>query len=258
MGENAQTWDPAQYARTASFVPALGADVLQLLAPRANERILDLGCGDGMLTQQLVAAGCEVVGIDSSPEQIAVARARGIHAFVGSGEQLDFVGEFDAVFSNAALHWMSRVDAVIAGVWRALRPGGRFVAELGGAGCVAQIRHALRVALARRGIEADAYDPWYFPSNHEYASRLERAGFKVRSIVLFDRPTPLPTEIDGWLETFAKNFLAAVSVAERAGLLAEVRSLLEPRLRGPQGWIADYVRLRFVADKPSGAESDRS
>ena len=252
MNDPRQTWDPAQYARTASFVPALGADVLQLLAPLANERILDLGCGDGTLTRQLAGVGCDVLGIDSSPEQIAVARERGVDALVGSGEELDFVAEFDAVFSNAALHWMSRVDSVIAGVWRALRPGGRFVAEFGGAGCVAQIRHALTVALARRGINAKDYDPWYFPSDHEYASRLERAGFRVRSIVLFDRPTPLPTAIDGWLETFAKSFLAAVSATERAGLLAEVRSLLEPVLHGPQGWVADYVRLRFVADKPGG------
>jgi trans-aconitate methyltransferase len=250
MSRRVQTWDPAQYARTASFVPALGADVLSLLAPCAHERILDLGCGDGVLTQQLADRGCDVIGVDSSPEQVAAARARGLQARVQDGGALDFVSEFDAVFSNAALHWMLDADAVIAGVWRALRPGGRFVAEFGGVGCVAKIRRALQVALARRGLDAEAFDPWYFPSDRQYAARLEAAGFKLRTIALFDRPTPLPSAIDGWLETFAQSFLAAVSDTERGALLAEVRELLEPELRGPSGWVADYVRLRFAADKP--------
>jgi trans-aconitate methyltransferase len=249
MSQNQQRWDPEQYARTASFVPALGAGVLELLAPKAHERILDLGCGDGVLTQRLAELGCQVLGVDSSPEQIAAARRRGLTAQCKSGEQLDFAAEFDAVFSNAALHWMQQADAVITGVWRALRPGGRFVAEFGGLGCVAKIRQALAVALARRGIVARALDPWYFPSDREYASRLERAGFSVRSIVLFDRPTPLPTAIEGWLETFAQPFIAAVSRDERPALLSEVRGLLEPELHGPNGWVADYVRLRFHADK---------
>jgi trans-aconitate methyltransferase len=250
MSRQVQTWDPAQYARTASFVPALGADVLSLLAPRAQERILDLGCGDGVLTRQLADLGCDVIGVDSSPEQVAAARARGLQALVKDGGALDFVAEFDAVFSNAALHWMLDADAVIAGVWRALRPGGRFVAEFGGLGCVAKIRRALQIALARRGLDAEAFDPWYFPSDRQYAARLEAAGFKLRTIALIERPTPLPTAIDAWLETFAQSFLAAVSSEERGALLAEVRALLEPELRGPNGWVADYVRLRFAADKP--------
>src|SRR5258705_11792014 len=108
--------------------------VVELLAPKAGERILDVGCGDGALTQKLVAMGCEVVGVDGSTEQIAAARAIGLDAHVMDTQHLTFDNEFDAVFSNAALHWMKRADDVIAGAWRALRPRGRFVAEIGRAG----------------------------------------------------------------------------------------------------------------------------
>jgi trans-aconitate methyltransferase len=248
MGE--QTWDPQSYRHNAGFVAALGEPVLQLLAAKPGERVLDLGCGDGVLTARLQALGCDVVGVDSSPEQVAAASARGLRARVLSGDALDYTHAFDAVFSNAALHWMRDADAVIAGVWRALRPGGRFVAECGGHGCVAKIRAALRTALAARGLAAAAEEPWYFPSAEEYGARLARAGFTVRSIALFDRPTPLPTGIAGWLETFARGQLAALGGEARAALIAEVCEKLTPELHGPQGWTADYVRLRFVADRP--------
>jgi len=137
-----QDWDPETYAKNARFVANLGLDVLALLAPEPGERVLDLGCGDGALTERLVAAGCSVVGIDSSAAQVTAARARGLDARVGRGESLPFEGEFDAVFSNAALHWIRDADAVVKSVYRALKPGGRFVGELGGAGNVGTIRSA--------------------------------------------------------------------------------------------------------------------
>src|SRR2546425_9581809 len=149
----AQRWDPEGYARHARFVADLGMPVVELLAPRAGERILDLGCGDGALTERLVAMGCRVVGVDGSAEQVAAAQARGLDAQVMDGEHLAFAAEFDAVFSNAAMHWMKRADDVIVGVWRALVPGGRFVAELGGHGCVATVEAAPVVALAPRGLD---------------------------------------------------------------------------------------------------------
>lgn len=249
-----QTWSPERYDKHARFVSDLGAPVVDLLAPRPGERILDLGCGDGALTEKLVALGCDVVGVDSSPEQVAGARARGLDCRVASGEDLPFVNEFDAIFSNAALHWMRRPDAVIAGVRRALKPGGRFVGEMGGDGCVAAIVAALTAALARRGHDATAYHPWFFPSIPDYRGRLASHGFTVDSIVLFPRPTPLPGDVTGWLETFAESFTAGLPAADRPALLAEVRDALRPVLADADGnWTADYVRLRFAATRDGAA-----
>jgi SAM-dependent methyltransferase len=246
-----QTWDPDAYARNARFVSDLGAPVVELLAPRSGERILDLGCGDGALTMKLVELGCKVIGVDASAPQIDGARRLGLDARVGDGERLDFEAEFDAVFSNAALHWMRQADAVIAGVRRALRPGGRFVGEFGGHGCVATIKNALVTALARRGIDGEALNPWYFPTVEDYSKRLQRGGFSIRYIALIPRPTPLPTEIDGWLMTFAQNFIAPLTDGrQRREFLDEVRETLRPALCGADGkWFADYVRIRFAADK---------
>jgi SAM-dependent methyltransferase len=148
--------------------------------------------------------------VDGSPAQIEAARARGLDAHVMDGQALAFEDEFDAVFSNAAMHWMKRADAVIAGVHRALRPGGRFVGEFGGEGCVAHIRTALIAALERRGIDGAALDPWYFPDVASYGRRLEAGGLMVRWIALIPRPTPLPGDVVGWLETFAESFTGAL------------------------------------------------
>ena len=246
-----QTWDPERYARNARFVSELGMPVVELLYPRPGERILDLGCGDGALTEKLAALGCVVVGVDASPEQVQAARARGLDARVASGEALPFEAEFDAVFSNAALHWMKKAEAVVQGVWRALRPGGRFVGELGGHGNVARIEGAVAAALRRRGRDPDAVNPWYFPNEGDYRRLLESHGFVVSLIALFPRPTPLPGDLLDWLSTFAGSFTAAVRDGERLALLQEVREALRPVLGDAEGvWTVDYVRLRFAATKP--------
>jgi trans-aconitate methyltransferase len=246
-----QTWDPERYARNARFVSDLGMPVVQLLAPRPGERILDLGCGDGVLAARLIEMGCQVLGVDASEMQVAAARKLGVDARVIAGEALQFQDEFDAVFSNAALHWMLRPDEVIARVWRALRRGGRFVAEMGGQGCVATIRVALVDTLRRRGRDGEALVPWYFPTIEDYSARLRKAGFVISYISLFPRPTPLPGDVTSWLETFAENFLRALPVAERPVFLEEVREALRPKLCDASGnWTADYVRLRFAAQKP--------
>jgi trans-aconitate methyltransferase len=247
---HAQTWDPERYARNARFVADLGAPVVELLAPRAGERILDLGCGDGALTAKLVSMGCHVVGVDSSAPQIDAARKLGLDARIMNGEALDFESEFDAVFSNAALHWMRNPAKVIAGVERALKSHGRFVGEFGGHGCVAKIKKALVDALDRRGINGEAASPWFFPTVEEYSRHLTNGGFVINYIALIPRPTPLPGDITGWLETFAESFTSTLPSAERSSYIAEVQETLRPQLCDAEGkWTADYIRLRFAANK---------
>jgi trans-aconitate methyltransferase len=248
--ENPQSWDPDRYARNARFVSDLGMPVVELLAPQPGERILDLGCGDGALTAKLVAMGCEVVGVDASEPQIRGARAMGLDAHVMDGEHLTFSNEFDAVFSNAALHWMRHPDDVIAGVKRALRPRGRFVAEMGGHRCVEKIRTALVDALNRRGLDGAGAVPWYFPTVEEYSARLIKGGFIIQYIALIPRPTPLPGDVSGWLETFAENFISKLALVDRPAFIAEVREVLRPQLCDSEGkWTADYTRLRFAAQR---------
>ena len=242
------TWNAETYARNARFVSDLGAPLLELLAPRPDQRILDLGCGDGALTAKIAASGASVLGLDASASQVAAASARGLEARLGEGTRLDFEGEFDAVFSNAALHWMKPPEAVVAGIARALKPAGRLVAEFGGVGNVARIEAALMVALERRSFDARAANPWYFPSPDDYTALLAGAGFQVESIALIPRPTPLAAGLAGWLETFSEPFTALLEPARRAAYLDEVTAAVRPHLCDAEGnWSADYVRLRLAA-----------
>src|SRR6185437_26276 len=246
-----QTWEAERYATAGGFVPVLGLPVVDLLAPRPGERILDLGCGDGMLAETIAAAGAIVVAVDAAPDLIAATRARGLDARLADGQRLGFSREFDAVFSNAALHWMKDPDAVIAGVRRALKPGGRFVAEMGGHNNVAAVVVALTAVLARRGIDAARHNPWYFPSAEAYRTKLEAAGFAVDSIAIIPRPTHLTGGIELWLDAFCEPFLAPLSADDRLAARAETIALLRPTLVAEDGrWIADYVRLRFRAAVP--------
>ena len=242
----AQTWCAEQYAHHAAFVPALGAPLIDRLNPRPGERILDLGCGDGTLTEQIAARGASVVGIDASAEMIAAARARGLDVRVVDAQQLPFDADFDGVFSNAVLHWIKDADAVLRGVARALKPGGRFVGEFGGHGNVAAIGVALRAVLPKYGL--DAPSDWYYPTPDDYRRRLEAAAFVVDDIALVPRPTPLPTGMSGWLDTFRGTILAAIPEPARQQAKSEIIDLLRPALCDDEGrWTADYVRLRFAA-----------
>lgn len=244
-----QQWDPKQYAENARFVSELGMPVVELLSPQPGERILDLGCGDGRLTAKLAERGCGVVGIDSSLAMVAAAKSLGVNAHLMDGHTLPFTSEFDAVFSNAALHWMTPPEDVIAGVWRALKPGGRFVGEFGGFGNVSAIVTAIDAALSsrRRAIP----NPWFFPQPEEYRALLEARGFVVESMALTPRPTPLPSDIGGWLETFAHPYLSVLHPGEKQEFIAEVVTALHPILCDALGqWRADYVRLRFSARRP--------
>lgn len=243
-----QSWDPERYRRNAGFVAKLGFPLIELLNPKKQERILDLGCGDGTLTMKLIHTGADVVGVDASPDQIDAARALGLNVREMNGEKLQFCNEFDAVFSNAAMHWMTDADAVIEGVWRSLRPGGRFVSEMGGAGNIKTIRSGLHQYLDSYGYAKMFADPWYFPSVKEQRDRLLKNGFTVREISLFSRPTPLPGDIAEWLETFADSYIKILPSNLRGKFVDDLTNHLRPLLRNQKGiWIADYVRLRFYA-----------
>ncbi len=245
----AQTWNAAQYARIGRFVADLASQVIDLLNPKPGERILDIGCGDGALTAQIAAAGAKVTGVDSSPSMVAAAQLRKLDVRQLSGEVLDFDHEFDAAFSNAALHWMHNQDAVLSGIHRALKPGARFVAEMGGHGNIAAIQVALVAVFAKHGIDAVQGGQNYFPTSASYDSRLRRHGFDVKYIEIIPRPTLLPESgMRGWLKTFRRGLFDRLPEFEREAALDETVRLLEPALCDDRGhWTVDYVRLRFLA-----------
>jgi SAM-dependent methyltransferase len=249
----ANKWDTGLYDDKHSFVWKLGASLIDLLEPRAGERVLDLGCGTGHLTARLAESVGEVVGIDSSPEMIAEARALfpGIRFEVADARDFALDGPFDAVLSNAVLHWVKPPEAAIACVRRALAPGGRFVAEFGGRGNVAAIVSALDAASRAIGLGAWEH-PWYYPSIGEYAPLLERAGLEVAQGALFDRPTPLEGDdgLRNWVAMFARDLMGRVPPGDREAFFRRVEDAARASLHRDGTWFADYRRLRVKAHLP--------
>lgn len=242
-----QAWSAQSYDDNVRFVSVYGEGVVDWLRPQVGERVLDLGCGDGALTVNLLQSGADIVGVDSAPDFVRAAKELGIDAHLQSGESLTFESEFDAVFTNAALHWMTNPQAVVAGVARALKPGGRFVGEFGGHGNVAAIVTAMIAAANKRDMDTSLAFPWYFPTPDAYRKLLEDAGFAIDRMDHFARPTPLPTGIKAWLGVFRQPFFDQFG-EERDQVFDEVAASLETSLKLPDGtWIADYVRLRFDA-----------
>jgi trans-aconitate methyltransferase len=250
MGNN--EWDADSYDGEHSFVFEYGEDVIDLLDPADDERILDLGCGTGHLTAQIADHGAHAIGLDASGDMVTEARAAHptpefVHA---DACNLPFNTSFDAVFSNAALHWMTDQDAVVRSVANALRAGGRFVAELGAQGNVAAIVEAVRDAATERGYEAS--NPWYFPSIGAYATTLETHGLETRYATIFDRPTELDNGSEGlsdWIELFGDELLSGVPDTEHDDLIAAVEDRLRDDHFDDGTWTADYRRLRVVALK---------
>ena len=251
-------WNSALYEGNHAFVWQYGEALLELLAPQAGEQILDLGCGTGQLTEKIAQTGAFVQGIDSSSSMISAAKVNYPHINFSVADARNFQVEYplDAVFSNAVLHWIKPPEAVINCVEKALKPGGRFVAEFGGKGNVGAIVRALLSVLSEIGpLEHEALNPWYFPSIGEYAGLLEKQGFDVGYAVLFDRPTPLEGGSAGmvnWIEMFAGGFLSGLSEDVRSQVMNSVEERLRPTLYRRDGnWIADYRRIRVVAIKNS-------
>lgn len=245
-------WDAGLYERSFGFVADYGQSLVDLLDPRPGERVVDLGCGIGSLTAALAGRGARVLGLDSSAAMVHEARRRHpeLEFEVADGQLFAVREQFDAVFSNAALHWMTDPGAVIARVYTALRPGGRFVAEMGTAGNCATIIEAVAAARAELGAPGAPNAPWYFPTPAEQAAHLEAGGFEVCWLHCFDRPTPLtdcPDGVADWLRMFGSELLRDLPSALADRLTARVNELTAPTLRRDGTWVADYRRLRFVA-----------
>ena len=251
MKVNNDYWQAKDYTLHANYVPALTEEVIHDLAPQAGENILDLGCGDGVLSTLILEHGVTLLGIDSSANLVEAAQKRGVDARVADAQDIQFAAEFDAVFSNAALHWMPRQQELMANVFDALKSGGRFVVEMGGEGNIARIRRALTQILAERGIDFALRDPWVFPAPDEQRKRLQQAGFNVMKCSLRKRPTPLPTNVRGWFDTYCNEILSDFSNSERDDVIDSMVERLRPQICDADGiWTVDYVRLNFVAMKP--------
>ncbi|MUL35974.1 class I SAM-dependent methyltransferase [Gloeocapsopsis dulcis] len=248
-------WDAKLYDRNHSFVSELATNLIDLLAPQAGERILDLGCGTGFLTDKIASQGVEVIGIDYATTMIEQARDKypQLHFEVLDARNLHYQEEFDAVFSNAALHWITEPEKVIFGIHQALKPGGRFVAEFGGQGNIKGITTALYQALEKASYPVNKIPRiWYFPSIAEYGSLLEKHDLQLIFATLFNRPTRLEEGEKGmqnWLKMFANSFLNTFSAEQQANIISDIENQLRPVLYQNGTWFADYCRIRIVAVK---------
>lgn len=247
-------WNASLYDQKHDFVSKFGESLVELLAPQKNEKILDVGCGTGDLAHEITAYGAIVHGTDASHEMVLSAQKKypAIAFSTQDATVMQFNNEFDAVFSNAALHWMKQQDNVIANIYNALKPNGRFVAEMGGHGNIASIVEALQQSMATLNYPyIEDYFPWYFPTVEAYQTLLENAGFTVETIALYERPTPLQGEegLRNWLKMFSHTILQHLSDDEKQQVYATCEKLLKPNYYQGDEWIADYWRLRFVAYK---------
>jgi SAM-dependent methyltransferase len=246
-----QNWNANEYAKHGRFVANnLGTYIFDALAAQRGEHILDLGCGDGVLTQKIIDVGAHVIAIDADPSMVDSAKAKGIDARMEDARNLPFQTQFDAVFSNAALHWIREADDVLNSIHRSLKSGGRFIAEFGGFGNVAAIRTAIIAELATRRLENQIINRWYFPTVDDYSLKLNQTGFTILKSDLVPVAVQLSTDVEGWITTFTKGVFTGYTQIEQQEALERIVKNLTPILQDEQGrWWADYVRMRIVAIK---------
>ena len=248
-------WDATQYDAKHAFVYEKAKGLVNLLAPKAGERILDLGCGTGVLTAEIAGTGARVLGVDQSEEMISQARKKypGLKFETHDARKLRFNGEFDAVFSNAVLHWIPEAEEVVSGVARALAPGGRFVAEFGGKGNIQTLVEGFHKAFSTLGVEEpDGVSPWYYPSLAEYSGLVEKHGLEVREASLFERPTVLEDGergLENWIRQFRQTFIEELGDGKAQQWIREVERQCRRELFRNGSWELDYRRLRIAAWK---------
>ena len=255
MAEMTNRWNAREYDAKHAFVYEKAKGLVDLLAPKSDERILDLGCGTGVLTSEIAMSGAKVFGIDRSPEMVAQARSKfpALRFEVVDATEMKFNEEFDAVFSNAVLHWIPEAEQVVRGIARVLKPGGRFVAEFGGKGNIQTLVKAFHRAFAGLGMsEPEDVSPWFYPGIAEYAALLEKHGLEVRSASLFERPTVLEDGskgLENWIRVFRETFVEKMGEEAAAKWIHEVERQCRAELFQDGDWVLDYRRLRITAYK---------
>ncbi|WP_457638622.1 class I SAM-dependent methyltransferase [Persephonella sp.] len=242
-------WDAEKYSKHADFVPKLAFPLIDLIRELKGKKVLDLGCGDGTLTVELIKQGADVVGVDLSPQMVKASRSKGIKALVASATDLPFYEEFDVVFSNAVLHWVQEAEKALQNIAKSMKRGGIFVAEFGGKGNIQSIVEAMEQVFKENPEFGQFKNVWYFPDLQEYKQLLEKTGFKVEYIELIPRPTPIE-DIENWLEIFTNVYTSHLSTQQERKFRNQVKEKLKKTIYSPQnGWTADYVRLRLRAVK---------
>lgn len=244
-------WNANLYDENHSFVSKFGNSLVEMLAPSKGEHILDLGCGTGDLAKRLFDEGIQVVGIDKSNNMITQAKEKypEISFQVQDATELNYTNKFDAVFSNATLHWIKSPKQALQGIYKSLKQGGRFVAEFGGKGNVQAITDAM---IHQLGMDYHIeLFPWYYPSIGEYSSLLEEVGFRVTFAQHFDRPTPLegPNGLKNWIKMFGTSFFQGIEEENKEEIITQVENQLRSSLYLNNQWVADYKRIRIIAIK---------
>ena len=242
-------WNADNYNKHADFVSNLAFPVVDLLNPKENERVLDLGCGDGTLALEIEKFNTKVIAVDLSESMVEKTKEKGIEAYVMSAIELPYENEFDAVFSNAVLHWVKEPETAIAKISNALKANGRFIAEFGGYGNIKYLTDAMQKVFDKNKEYGEFNNPWYFPKDTDYKQMLEANGFDVEYIELIPRPTKVD-DIANWLDVFANGIVSHLTKEQQRRFKQEVREILKPKIYSEKdGWVADYVRLRLKATK---------
>lgn len=246
---NTNQWDADKYNKHANFVSNLAFPVVDLLNPKAGEKILDLGCGDGTLAVEIEKFDAKIIAVDLSESMVEKTKEKGIEAYVMSATELPFEDMFDAVFSNAVLHWVKDAEIALIKIFNALKANGRLIAEFGGFGNIKYLTDAIQEVFDNNKDYGTFNSPWYFPKDTDYKQMLEVNGFEVEYIELIARPTKID-DIANWLDIFANGIISHLSNEQQSHFKKEVREILKPKIYSDKdGWIADYVRLRLKATK---------